>query len=53
MEGGILAFIYSVYLFVTAATDNTTNYTYVTGTIALLTMAYNLDCGIACKEGEE
>ena len=53
LEGGILAFIYSVYLFVTAATDNTTNYTYVTGTIALLTMAYNLDCGIACKEGEE
>lgn len=50
LEGGILAFIYGVYLFVTAATDNTTNYTYVTGTIALLTMAYNLDCG---KEREK
>lgn len=52
LEGGILAFIYGVYLFATAATDNTTNYTYVTGTIALLTMAYNFDRGIACKEGE-
>ncbi len=50
LAGGILAFVYGVYLFVTAATDNTTNYTYVTGTIALLTMAYNLDSGTACRE---
>ncbi len=38
--GGILAFSYSLYLCANSLTDNTMNYTLVTGTIALLIMAY-------------
>ncbi len=43
IKGGMLAIAYSVYLLVTAFTDNTMNYTFVTGTIALMIMAYGLD----------
>lgn len=43
MKGGLLAFSYGVYLMATALTDNTMNYTFMTGAIALLIMGYRLE----------
>lgn len=43
IQGGILCFAYMTYLIVTATTDNTFYYIYVTGAVAILTMSYKLE----------
>ena len=43
VEGGILCCCAGLFVLLTAMTDNTINYTYVTGSLAISVMSYRLE----------